>query len=88
MLKPFGDEFAGNGFRMTEYEAPRHFVETGDEKLSLFRELPLAIRLEGYATLNFNNEGTVDFGCSIRGQDPFRRRAVRKDLILFLFSVQ
>lgn len=62
MLKPFGDEFAGNGFRMTEYEAPRHFVETGDEQLSLFRELPLAIRLEGFASLNFNNEGTVDFG--------------------------
>jgi hypothetical protein len=61
-LKPFGDEFAGNGFRMTEYEAPRHYVETGDEMLSLFRELPLAIRLEGFASLNFNNEGTVDFG--------------------------
>ena len=62
VLKPFGDEFAGNGFRMTDYESPRYFIETGDDKLSLFRELPLAIRLEGFASLNFNNEGTVDFG--------------------------
>lgn len=59
-LKAFGDEFAGNGFRMTEYEAPRHFIETGDEKLSLFRELPLAFRFDGYATLNFNDAGAVD----------------------------
>ncbi|MCU0378273.1 MAG: hypothetical protein MUC78_08435 [Bacteroidales bacterium] len=61
-LKAFGDDFAGNGFRMTEYEAPRHFIETGDEKLSLFRELPLAFRFDGYATLNFNDAGAVDFG--------------------------
>lgn len=60
-LKAFGAEFANNGFRMTEYQAPRYFVETGDDRLSLFRELPLAIRLEGYTTLNFENEGTVDF---------------------------
>jgi hypothetical protein len=62
VLKPFGDEFAGAGFRMTEYESPRYFIQTGDDRLSLFRELPLAIRVDGFATLNFNNEGTVDFG--------------------------
>jgi len=60
-LKAFGAEYANNGFRMTEYQSPRYFVETGDDRLSLFRELPLAVRLEGYTTLNFMNEGTVDF---------------------------
>jgi hypothetical protein len=60
-LKPFGDEFAGNGFRMTEYEAPRYFIPVGDDRLSLTRELPLAIRLEGFTTFNFEKEGTVDF---------------------------
>jgi hypothetical protein len=60
-LKAFGDEFAGNGFRMTEYESPRYYIPTGDDRLSLFRELPLAVRLEGFVTLNFENEGTVDF---------------------------
>ena len=60
-LKPFGDDFAGNGFRLTEYESPRYFIQTGDDKLSLFRELPLAIRTDGFASYNFNNEGTPDF---------------------------
>lgn len=60
-LKPFGDEFAAAGFRMTKYEAPRYFIEAGDDRLSLLRELPLAIRLEGYATFNFENDGTIDF---------------------------
>jgi hypothetical protein len=60
-LKPFGDDFAGNGFRLTEYESPRYFIQTGDDKLSLFRELPLAIRMDGFATFNFGNEGSADF---------------------------
>ena len=60
-LKAFGEEFAGNGFRMTDYESPRYFIQTGDTKLSLFRELPLAIRLDGFASFNFNNQGSVDF---------------------------
>jgi hypothetical protein len=60
-LKPFGDTFAGNGFRLTEYESPRYFIQTGDDKLSLFRELPLAIRMDGFASYNFGNEGTADF---------------------------
>lgn len=61
-LKAFGDEFAGNGFRMTEYESPRYFIPAGDDKLSLFRELPLAIRMDGFITSNFNGSDPVDFG--------------------------
>ena len=60
-LKPFGDEFAGNGFSMTKYESPRYFIQTGDEKLSLFRELPLAIRMDGFASYNFEMKGQTDF---------------------------
>ena len=60
-LKPFGDDFAGNGFRLTEYESPRYFIQTGDDKLSLFRELPLAIRVDGFASYNNGNEGMPDF---------------------------
>jgi hypothetical protein len=61
-LKPFGDDFAGNGFRLTEYESPRYFIQTGDDKLSLFRELPLAIRMDGFVTYNSGNQGSADFG--------------------------
>jgi len=62
VLKAFGDEFAGDGFRMTEYQSPRYFIPTGDDRLSLFREFPIAVRIDGFVTANFNNEGTVDFG--------------------------
>lgn len=61
-LKGFGEEFAGNGFRLEEYESPRHFIETGDNELSLFRELPLAIRMDGFVTYNFADEHSADFG--------------------------
>jgi len=60
-LKPFGDDFAGEGFRMTEYESPRYFINTGDDKLSLFRELPLAIRIDGFASYNFDKRKMSDF---------------------------
>jgi len=60
-LKSFGEEFAANGYRMTKYESPRYFIPTGDEKLSLFRELPLAIRFDGHVMYNFDNTGKTDF---------------------------
>jgi len=61
-LKAFGEDFAGSGFRMTDYESPRHFLETGDDKLSLFRELPVAIRMDAFGSYNFGNSGAPDFG--------------------------
>ena len=60
-LKGFGEEFAGNGFRLKEYESPRHFIETGDNLLSLFREVPLAFRIDGFVSYNFDNAGASDF---------------------------
>lgn len=60
-LKAFGEEFANNGFRMTKYESPRYFIQTGDDQLSLFRELPLAIRFDGHALANFDNSGNTEF---------------------------
>jgi hypothetical protein len=60
-LKAFGEEFAANGFRMEKYESPRYFIQTGDDKLSLFRELPLAIRFDGFATYNFDKSEKAEF---------------------------
>lgn len=48
-LKAYGEEFAGNGFQLSDKESPRFFRETGDDQLLLMRELPLAVRIEGYA---------------------------------------
>jgi len=60
-LKAYGDEFAGNGFKLADKEAPRYFIDTGDDELSLLREIPLALRLEGYATYNNLNSKKSDF---------------------------
>jgi len=60
-LKPYGDDFAGAGFQLQDYESPRYFVETGDDKLSLIRDFPLAVRMDGFITYNFSNEDKPDF---------------------------
>lgn len=61
-LKAFGEEFAGNGFRLTEYESPRYFIQqVGDDRLSLFRELPMAIRLDGHVMFNFREPTSPKF---------------------------
>jgi hypothetical protein len=61
-LKGFGNDFAAEGFRMTDYESPRYQIQTGDDKLLLLREFPLAVRIDGFATYNFNNNQRLDFG--------------------------
>jgi len=60
-LKPYGDEFAGNGFQLPEKEPPRFFRETGDDRLLLMRELPFALRLEGFARWQPQTAGRSDF---------------------------
>ncbi|MCX7876125.1 MAG: hypothetical protein N2321_08175 [Melioribacteraceae bacterium] len=60
-LKPYGDEFAGNGFVLADKDAPRYFVDTGDDQLSLIRDLPIALRLEGFVTYNNKNSEKLDF---------------------------
>lgn len=60
-LKPYGADFAGNGFVLGDKDAPRYFVQTGDEELSLIRDIPLALRLEGYVTYNNLKSDRFDF---------------------------
>ncbi|MFZ5980686.1 MAG: hypothetical protein ACOYVF_08650 [Candidatus Zixiibacteriota bacterium] len=47
-LKAYGDDFAGNGFVLKDQEATRYFVNTGDQRLDLIRDLPIAVRMEGF----------------------------------------
>lgn len=62
-LKDYGDEFAKNGFILADKDAPRYFQETGDNELSLIRDIPLAFRLEGYATFKHKpDEDKLEFG--------------------------
>jgi hypothetical protein len=60
-LKPYGEEFAANGFVIKDKDTPRYFVDTGDSALSLLRELPIALRLEGFLAWNNANTRQIDF---------------------------
>ena len=60
-LKDYGNEFAGNGFQLKDKDAPRYYVDTGDDYLSLIRDVPLAMRLDGYVTYNQGDSEQPDF---------------------------
>jgi hypothetical protein len=60
-LKPFGEEFAADGFVIKNKETPRYYVETGDDRLSLLRDVPFAFRLEGYLAYDNGRSKTLDF---------------------------
>lgn len=57
-LKPYGDEFAGNGFIMIENEKERDYITAGDDLLWLNKEFPLSVRFDAYAL--FDDKTDVD----------------------------
>lgn len=59
-LKPYGDEFAGNGFQLKDKDAPRFSRETGDSKLFLMREFPIAVRFDGFARFQTKTDTKTD----------------------------
>lgn len=63
-LKDYGNTFAGNGFRLADQDAPRYNMETGDRLLSLIRDFPIAVRMDGYLSYDYyaeSEEGITDF---------------------------
>ncbi len=60
-VKAYGEEFAANGFQLPEKEPPRFTRETGDGWLYLMRELPFALRLEGYVQWQPQKTRRIDF---------------------------
>ena len=59
-LKAFGEEFMDNGYRIPDKEPPRATVDTGDPTLLLQRELPLAMRFDGYLAYEPNGTSKSD----------------------------
>lgn len=60
-LKPYGEEFAGRGFRMEEGQEPvRATYDVGDPLLLLPRDLPLAARMEGYVSYKEGSDAETD----------------------------
>ncbi len=60
-LKSYGEEFAANGYVIKDKDTPRYYVDTGDNFLSLLREAPIALRLEGYVTYDYSHTKQLDF---------------------------
>ena len=60
-LTAFGEQFAGNGYRMSPDEEPRDTIGTGDDLLWLFQDLPLALRLDTYVRTYANGNTATDF---------------------------
>ena len=85
-LKAYGDEFAGNGFQLKDQDAPRYYVETGDPELSLIRDLPLALRLEGYVTYNQSNTEKSDFTTPILFK-LLTGGAITKDVSYYVYYI-
>jgi hypothetical protein len=85
-LKAYGNDFAGNGFQLKDKEAPRYYTDTGDEYLSLIRDLPLAIRLEGYVTYNEGNAEQSDFTTPIIFK-LLSGGAITKDVAYYVYYI-
>jgi hypothetical protein len=74
-LKAYGDEFAGNGFLLPDGEEPkRAYVNTGDETLTLMKDLPLAVRFDAYIQAadrdNVKTDLEVPFGLKFLSGGP------------------
>lgn len=59
-LKDFGVEFMANGYQIPDKEPTRAYRDTGDPTLLLQRELPLALRFDGYLSYEPNSKITSD----------------------------
>jgi len=60
-LKAFGEQFMDNGYRIPDKEPPRATIDTGDKTLLLQRELPLALRVDGFLSYSPNAAVKSDF---------------------------
>jgi hypothetical protein len=60
-LKHYGEDFMNNGYVIKDKETPRYYIDTGDNLLSLLRELPIAVRFEGYLSLDNSHNKKLDF---------------------------
>lgn len=59
-LKAYGEDFAGNGFRLPDGEEPRRaYQDTGDPDLLLQRDVPLAVRFDAYGVYETRDDEDV-----------------------------
>lgn len=58
-LKPYGADFAGDGFIMKENEKERDYVSAGDPLLWLNKTIPIGVRFDAYA-VSYADEPKTD----------------------------
>jgi len=59
-LKPYGEEFAANGFRLPEGEPSYSTIDTGDPSLELTRNFPIGMRLDAYGIVDTDDKVSND----------------------------
>ncbi|MFZ5515043.1 MAG: hypothetical protein ACOY90_00285 [Candidatus Zhuqueibacterota bacterium] len=59
-LKPYGLDFAGDGFIMKENEVERDYVTAGDDLLWLNRDFPIGVRFDSYVQYEQDNDVDKD----------------------------
>lgn len=83
-LTQFGESFAANGFQLEGIEMPNTILQTGDSSLSLMRELPLAVRFDGFARILPDHEQKTDFEWPFV-MKIFSSGEIKKDISYFFY---
>src|SRR6056297_1998713 len=83
-LKPYGDDFAGDGFVIEEEERDRDYVSAGDDLLWLNRDFPLAMKFEAYMIAD--DEGDINNDLQIPwGMKLLSGGALYKDISYYVY---
>jgi hypothetical protein len=77
MLNEFGESFAGNGYQFPDEDLKEQTVDTGDDKLLLLKQLPLAIRVDSFfrsrADTGTNSDFEAPFGIKLLSSAPLAK---------------
>ena len=60
-LNSFGESFAGNGYQFPEEDFSDQSIDTGDDKLLLLKDIPLAIRVDSFFRARSDTDNNTDF---------------------------
>ncbi len=83
-LNSFGSHFEANGFQLEGLEDKEARIETADSSLSLMRELPIAIRFDGFARVQPNEENKTDLEWPMV-MKIFSSGQIKKDVSYFFY---
>ena len=84
-LKAYGEDFAGNGYRLEGKEPARYTFETGDSLLTLVRELPLAIRVDASASYTYREDANYSDLRTPYGVKIMSGGNIAKNVIYYLY---